>query len=303
MPTSRNWFHFAFVNLAVILFLCSAYFSSQVVVVKQNWPLYRCNPLYMPLADNIGQNFSYCIQNTQMNFMGNLLQPLTYITTSLTSSLGSFMTEINSIRGMFNKVRTFFSSIIQSVFSVFLNMVIEFQKISITIQDMVGKITGIVVSIMYIIDGSQLTMMSAWNGPPGQAVRAMGQCFHPETNVRLKSGATKNMKDIDLGDVLEDGSYVISSMKIDNKRVKHPLYVIRNNGVNGEDIYVTGTHFVYDNIEKHFVKVENYKKAVLSNKDTEWFSCLITSNHHIKIGDELFWDWEDYMIQEKQKTE
>jgi len=296
MPTSRNWLNLAFVNLAVILFLCSSYYSNQVIIIKKNWPMYRCNPMYMPLAENIQQNFTYCIQNTQMNFMGSILQPITYITGSLTSSLGDFMNEINSIRAMFSKIRTFFANIIQSVFSVFLNLIIEFQKISLSIEDMVGKTIGVVISVMNIMEGSMLTMQSAWAGAPGQAIRTLNPCFHPETTIKLQNGVTKTMKEIDLGDVLDDGSYVVSSMKIDNKKKKVPLYILKGSGVNGEDIYVTGYHYVYDKHVKKFVKVEQYKKAVLSNKDTDWFSCLITSNHHIPIGEELFWDWEDYMI-------
>jgi hypothetical protein len=59
---------------------------------------------------------------------------------------------------------------------------------------------------------------------------------------------------------------------------------------------VTGSHLVFDNKQDNFIKVENYDKAVLSETQTEWFSCLITSDHKIKIGDEIFWDWEDHFI-------
>ena len=45
-----------------------------------------------------------------------------------------------------------------------------------------------------------------------------------------------------------------------------------------------------------FIKVENYSKAVPTNNQIEWFSCLITSNHKIKIGNEIFWDWEDHFV-------
>ena len=58
------------------------------------------------------------------------------------------------------------------------------------------------------------------------------------------------MKDIDLGDILENGSIVESVMKIDNKHKPIPLYVIKNAGVNKEDIYVTGSHLVLNNDTK-----------------------------------------------------
>ena len=252
--------------------------------------------MYMPLADNMEENFVYCVQSMQTNFMGYLLQPLTFITSSLGGILGGFVGEINNIRAMFNKIRTFMSDTIQSIFGVFLNLVIEFQRITMGIKDLIGKTIGIMVSLMYIMDGSIKTMNSTWNGPPGQLVRTLGKCFHPSTNVQLQNGNIKAMKDIDLGDILEDGAIVESVMKIDNKRDCAPLYIIRNGGVRSADIYVTGSHLVYDDTIKNFIKVENYAGAEIAILETDWFSCLITSNHRIKIGQHLFWDWEDHFV-------
>jgi hypothetical protein len=252
--------------------------------------------MYMPLADNMEENFVYCVQSMQTNFMGHLLQPLTFITSSLGGVLGGFMGEINDIRAMFDKIRTFISDTIQSIFGVFLNLVIEFQRITMGIKDLIGKTIGVMVSLMYIMDGSIKTMNSTWNGPPGQMVRTLGKCFHPSTNVQLQNGNIKAMKDIDLGDILEDGAIVESVMKIDNKRDRAPLYIIRNGGVRSADIYVTGSHLVYDDTIKNFIKVENYAGAETSILETDWFSCLITSNHRIKIGQHLFWDWEDHFV-------
>ena len=296
MPSGKNWVNFIYINLAFAIYVAGVFYFSQLAEIKANWPLYRCNPMYMPLADNMEQNFVYCIQSMQTNFMGYLLQPLTFLTGSLGGMLGSFMGEINSIRAMFDKIRTFFSSIIQNIFGVFLNLVIEFQKITIGIKDLIGKTIGIMVSLMYVMDGSVKTMQSTWNGPPGQMVRALGKCFYPDTMLKLKDGTIKSMKDIDLGDVLEDGSIVESVMKIDNKREPIPLYVIRDSGINQEHIYVTGSHLVFDKKINKFIPVEKYSKAQLSKVESKWFSCLITSTHKIQIGNEIFWDWEDHFV-------
>jgi len=296
MPSGKNWMNYLYINLAFGIYIAGVFYYSQMAEIKANWPLYRCNPMYMPLADNIEQNFTYCVQNMQTGLMGYLLQPLTYVTSSMSNTLGGFSGQINSVRGMFDKVRTFITSTIQSVFGVFLNLVIEFQKITISINDLIGKIIGTMVSLMYILSGSITTMNSTWNGPPGQMIRALGKCFHPETSVKLKNGTIKAMKDIDLGDILENGSIVESVMKIDNKQNPIPLYVIKGEGVNKEDIYVTGSHLVLNNDTKQFIKTEDYFNVKLSDKKTEWFSCLITSDHKIQIGNEVFWDWEDHFL-------
>ena len=299
MPSGKNWVNFVYVNLAFAIYIAGVFYYNQVAEIKAQWPLYRCNPLYMPLADDVQSNFVYCVQSMQTNFMGYLLEPLTFLTSSINYILGDFLDAINMVRAMFDKIRSFISSIIQSVFGVFLNLVIEFQKITIGIKDLIGKTIGIMTTLMYVIDGSVLTMQSTWNGPPGQLVKALGKCFHPNTIVKLQNGETKAMKDIDLGDILENGAIVESVMKIDNKKERNPLYLIYKAGVNEENIYVTGSHLVFDNKNNKYVKIENYDKAVLSKVETEWFSCLITSNHTIPIGSQLFWDWEDHYVKLK----
>jgi hypothetical protein len=297
MPSGKNWVNFIYVNIAFAIYISAVFYYSKVSEIKANWPLYRCNPMYMPLADNIEENFVYCVQSTQKNFMGNLLQPLTFLTGSLGTMFGGLSEEINSVRAMFYKIRTFFSTIVQSIFGVFLNLVIEFQKITIGIKDLMGKTIGIMVSLMYVMEGSVITMNSTWNGPPGQLVRSLGKCFHPNTIIKLQDGRTKQIKDIDLGDILESGSIVESVMKIDNKRERVPLYVIEKFGVNGENIHVTGSHLVFDKSQNKFIPVENYSRAKVDlNVSTDWFCCLITSNHKIPIGKEVFWDWEDHFI-------
>jgi len=158
------------------------YFKS-ALEIKENWPIYRCNPPYWVFSENISEDFTYCVQNTQMNMMGFFLQPLNYMIDSLTSVSSGFNEAINNIRVMFSSIRSFVSEIIQNVFGVFLNLIVEFQKIIISIKDMVGKMVGIVVTIMYILDGSIKTMKSAWSGPPGQLVQAIGSCFDPKTKI------------------------------------------------------------------------------------------------------------------------
>lgn len=296
MPTGQNWINFIYVNVGFTLYTVATYYLSSLKEIKDNWPLYRCNPMYMPLSDNMSQDFTYCVQNITTSFMGFLLQPLTFITSTLSTLGGDFANQINNIREMFNKIRTFVSNIIQSIFGVFLNIIIEFQKIIMGMKDLIGKTIGILVTLMYVMDGSLKTMNSAWKGPSGQLVRALGKCFYPETKIKLKNGVIVAIKDINLGDILENGSVVYSTMKIDNKNNKEDLYCIKEKGVNGESINVTGSHLVFDDSKNKFIKVSEYHKAVKSKVKTEWFSCLITSDHKIKIGSEIFWDWEDHFI-------
>ncbi len=298
MPTGKNWFNFTYVNLGFIVGLFTIYYFTYVKEIYDNWPEYRCNPMYMPLSKNLKEDFTFCVQNMQKGMMGNMLQPLTYVVSNVGNTSNDIMNSMNDVREMFNKVRGFTGDIVQNIFGAFLNIVIEFQKITISIKDLVAKVIGTMVVLLYLMDGSIKTMKSAWNGPPGQLTRGLGKCFHPETKVKLKNGSVVCMKDLNLGDILDGGSRVISVMKIDNTdpETYEDLYVLRRRGVECSDIYVTGSHLIMEERNCKFVKVADYYGAEKQNEvKTDWFSCLVTSDNRIQLGKETFWDWEDHI--------
>jgi hypothetical protein len=100
------------------------------------------------------------------------------------------------------------------------------------------------------------------------------------------------MKDLPLGAELEDGAKIFAVLKIDNAK-KEKLYKIKA-GIHNEDIYVTGEHFIYDKTLGDFIQVKNYSGAKIQDEiASDWFSCLITTNRRIQIGEHIFWDWED----------
>jgi hypothetical protein len=301
MPSGKNWSTFLFINLLFLAYISSVFYLSSLQEIKANWPDYRCNPLYMPLSDNIEEDFTYCIQNMQTSYIGYLLQPITFITSYIGDLLSNITGEINDIRAMFYKVRTFISSIVQSVFGTFLNLVIEFQKITISIKDLMGKTIGVMVTLMYMVDGSIKTMNSTWNGPPGQMVQALGKCFHPKTLVAMQNGETKPIEEIQLDDILSDGSRVEALLKIKNTDNEF-FYEVPSKC--GPAIFVTGSHLIKrkKDIEKAkemesketFVLVKDFELAKPSQKYNDSFCCLITDTHTIPINEYIFWDWEDH---------
>jgi hypothetical protein len=120
-----------------------------------------------------------------------------------------------------------------------------------------------------------------------------GSCFNPKTKLKLQNGDIVEMQNLKLTDVLENGSTIFSIMKVRNtNNVKY--YKFEKCGVDGEDIFVTGSHFVLGNDGK-FILVEKHPDAKLDDSTNipEWFSCLITNDHKIKIGNKTFWDWEE----------
>ena len=269
MPTGENWMNFIYVNLGFIAQVICMYYFTSVVEIKKNWPEYRCNPMYMPLSDDISGDFTYCIQNTQVNMMGYLLQPLTSVLSNVTSISSEFQDNLNGVRTMFDGVKNFITSIVENIFAVFSNVIIEFQTLTINLKDSMGKMIGILVALMYILDGSIKTMNSAWSGPPGQLVQALGSCFDSKTKIKMKDGQEVNIKKIKAGSILEDGSKVLANMELLNQ-TNEILYKIK--GVNN-NIFVTGTHFIFCNDSNNFVQVKDFKHSEPTKMKKHTYYC------------------------------
>jgi len=292
MSVGIDYARLLFVIIGFIVIISTMFLFVSITDIKANWANYRCNPMYMPLSDNIEKDFVFCIQNMQTNYMGYLLQPLTYMTSTLSTLAGQFVGNIDAIRTVLSNVRTFATTILSGIFSSLMSIVVSYQKLIISIKDLAGKLIGSMVSLMYIMYGSMLTMQSTWNGPPGKMVRAL--CFHPETKIRLKNGDVRLMKDLDLGDILENDIKIQSIMKMNNLENQNKLYKFEKMGVHGDDIYVTGKHMVFCEENGKFIYVDQHPCAVKQTEvSSDWFSCLITSDHRIPIGKLVFWDWED----------
>lgn len=302
MPTFSNYSKFIFVNVGFVALIAIMMYFRSAVDIKENWPLYRCNPPYWIFSEDISKDFTYCVQNTQINIMGDLLQPITYLISSLTNVGGELTSNVNGIRKMLSAIRGFTTEAIQNVFGVFLNIVIEFQRMTISVKDMVGKMIGMVVTMMYILDGSIKTMSSAWAGPNGQLVRALGSCFHPNTHIKLENGTICKMKDVKVGSILDGGGVVHSKLNLAN--LNNEKYYAINGGVNDEKILVTGNHFVLEPKRNRYVQVKYFGGATLAHdiKPDYELCCLITTNKIIKIGKVTFWDWEDDELRTKNDS-
>ena len=112
MPTMNNYLNLIYVNLGFLAQITIMVYFKSVLEIKENWPLYRCNPPYWIFSENISEDFTYCVQNTQMNMMGYLLEPLNYMVSSLTSVGSGINESVNNSRGMISSIRNFISEII-----------------------------------------------------------------------------------------------------------------------------------------------------------------------------------------------
>ena len=267
--------------------------SQKAGEIKHNWPKYRCNPLIMPFASFWGhkpaENFYQCIQNIQKQNMPTYLQPMNYAV-SLAGSTGKQVTSsVQGIREFMNYLRNQLHTTIRKIFTVFLGIVMPIQEVLLRFRDLTMKLLGSMAVLLYMVDGSNKTVVSTWNSDVGGLVRTL--CFDPKTKVKLDDGKFKMMCNINLGDILENGSEVIGTLRLKGGR-SNQYYSIYSKKLK-QHINITGSHFIQDPKTKRFIPVSEFSEAHITPKTTPYMSCLITSDHQIPIGEYTFWDWED----------
>jgi len=285
--------------IIVIIFILLYLFNIIVVGmqrIKDNWPIYRCQPLIMPFASifghETGKNFAFCIQNIQSNFMGDLMKPVNFNIGLLGGIVSDLTGSLNGARGFMSVFRLNITDVFKNIFASMFNMMVEVQRLVVNIKDMIGKLAGIMMTTLYILNGSIMTMTSAWNGPPGGLVRAL--CFHPDTKLNLKNGEMVSMKNVALNSILPNGSRVCAVMQISNLDknggIVEKMYKVKNKK---NDIIVSGSHLIYDSTVDDFIHVKDLPLAEETDITCPVLYCLITSDHTIQIGDWIFHDWED----------
>ena len=112
-----------FAILIIIIFVLLNIFNILAVGIKHiknNWPLYRCSPMVMPIAGVFGHdtmaNFTGCVSTTNFSFLGKALDPIYYSMNNLTDIGSGFSNTFKNFRG-FNNV--FRGNIMSSVLNVF----------------------------------------------------------------------------------------------------------------------------------------------------------------------------------------
>lgn len=116
MPSGKNWVHFIYINIAFVVCAIGIFYYSQIGKIKSKWPLYRCNPFYIFLADDIQDNVKYCFRNVRYNhIIGYIFGPIMYIFNFMSKPLRGVMKDNEDIRNMFNSARLFIFSTINAL--------------------------------------------------------------------------------------------------------------------------------------------------------------------------------------------
>ena len=274
--------------------------------IKDNWETYRCQPLVMPFAWIFGhdtaKNFTGCIQKIQGGVISGMLDPMRANMGSLSENTSSVSSDMNVFRISLTDIRDKINKSMTDVASMFFNGVIELSRTFLTLQDTVAKLSGTMITVVHLMDGSRMTLESTWRGIPGQLVRAL--CFHPDTRIHKMNGTSCAIRDICMDDILLYNTGIISIMKINNVdkngQYNDKMYEVPRKYIDEQcdkntdkNILVSGSHLIYNTVSRAFVKVKDFPQSVESKINSPILYCMITSTHVIPIGGHIFHDWED----------
>lgn len=156
--------------ICLLISYCFIMINAQPII--DDWPNQRCKPNILPIAgfithpegvsasDYTYENFNYCMQNTLSSITGVAVEPLTFVTNLLNNMAQQVSTDIQSIRDMFNKVRTMAQEVSQEIMGRIMNFTIPLQQMIIGFKDLMSKIQGILTAGLYTLLGSYYTLKS-----------------------------------------------------------------------------------------------------------------------------------------------
>ena len=249
--------------------------------IKQNWVQYRCNPVYMPFASLVGVdtagNFMRCTTKSFQDYAGFIMDPINHLFGTFLTMFSSIADSLNSMRAMFNGIRTAFLGIVTMIFGKLANTMSAMQYLMIRIRTVFLRVSGVMYSMMNVMNTGVVSGKSVINGPIGKTISFL--CFAPETRVRLQSGSIVEMSSIVVGDVLDGGHIVTGAYVLVGNDV--PLFRL-------DDILVSGSHRLATG-----TRVDELDEALLTLEKRSILSCLDTDTGYIKTASgDTFLDFE-----------
>lgn len=284
-----------FIVIYFILIMVGNSINISISEIKTNTGKNRCNPTSMFFADDGEDRMNECVTETSTVDYGKIMGTAFGLMSSVAEGVKMSVSDIGSMQSKLIDMKFAQFENIKSVFQNFNIIFLHFQKIIAKIKDTLGKIVGIGTMFMYTVNGTQLLMMSIWNGELGDIIRSGEHlfCFHPDTPIPLDNGKVKKIKDIRIGDKLKNNNEVLATLEIKgNVKTDNYYYKIYSEELR-ENIFVTGSHFIQKDMKK--TKVKELKGSTSTQgmgMETDKMYCLVTQTHFIDIGEHRFYDWE-----------
>lgn len=257
--------------------------------IKKDWPKYRCRPDVMLMADFYGhnstENLEYCLKGGFDARASGVIAPFYTYLKNFVNILLTLLQSINSIRMIFativgsvTQVFSEFSGRIQALFY-------RIQMTAIRMKFLMSRVFAMMYAIMFMgMSGIKATQ----NFSNTFLFRFLDTfCFPPWTPIKLKDGSTKMIKDIAIGDVLEDGDEVTATFQFSadgQEMVTFP-----------GGVKVSTNHYVQH--EGAWIKAVDHPESIeigpWSGGNNDPLICLNTDTHKFKVDRWIFRDYDE----------
>ena len=288
---------FVVISVITIAGIFVGYVNTNKEKLQKNWKNLRCKPQYMPFASVIGpkgtsfgKNFSDCMSSFYENSFNSYIAPYFQMFTSLTNIVAGLSNSVQKMREMMTAIRDNIEDYARSM-SLRLKMAyLRVANIFRILQAFFSKAASAFIAIGNIFKYMYYIGASIWNGPAGWFFRFfLGAldgdcCFDGNTEIEMKDGSIKKIKNIKIGDKLKIGERVIGIYEF---KPITPMY--EYNG-----ILVSGTHRVYSPQYDKFIKISEINGSKkINDYNCEKIYCLSTEMRRIGINNYIFMDYRD----------
>ena len=159
-------------SITFTILICYQYLINTLEVVRNDWPNFRCNPLFMPFAGFINKpsdqsnleytvlNFSECITSILQFIAENAFKPFQLIMIILNESVNAMVDSYNKLRGLLDKLRSNYASLFDQIYAAISNVVISFINFMVKMKDTMLKVNGLLTTSLFTLFGSFMAMES-----------------------------------------------------------------------------------------------------------------------------------------------
>ena len=174
-----DWGSSLFILLVFVILGAQISASIGMKSIQENWPAYRCNPMFMPFAGSLaptpttaGENFSYCMHDFMSSAAPSLTQPLSFTQAMTLELVKSMATSHEKSVEQSSNFSFSISNVFNSLFNVVSSIAGQFNLIIYKLMDAQGKMMAAITAILYIVTATQYAFMSMWNGIPGKLIKS-----------------------------------------------------------------------------------------------------------------------------------
>lgn len=141
---------------------------------------------------------------------------------------------------------------------------------------------GLVIAIVAIFIPFNTTLQQILTNT--QKIKSSSYCFDEDTRILLKSGESKKIKDIIIGEELDVDGKVTGIIKLSSK--DQHMYKLRNTIVSGSHSYLD------ENGEINYIR--NHPESImLNNYYKPYIYCINTESKYIHNDGIIFFDWDE----------